>query len=97
VPVLTGAARLLLEEYSASCPSESWVDGPVRIGHYTAARLLQRAFQLAARGRSELADERDRHAGLAAALFAEPVVANALAAVLPAAPRGDRAGVGAAA
>lgn len=97
VPVLTGAGRLLLEAYRASCPSESWVDGPVRLGFYTAARLLQRAFQLAARGRPELVDERDRHLGLAAALFAESVVADAVAAVLPAAPLRAGAGVGAAA
>lgn len=97
VPVLTGAARLMLEAYRASCPSEDWAAGPIRLGHYTVARLLQRAFQLAARGQSELIEERDRHLGLAAALLSEPVVSDAVTAILPAAPLPDRAGVGAAA
>ena len=86
MPVLSGAVRLLLEAYRSSCPSESWVDGPARLGRYTAARLLQRAMQLAARGRPELVEERDRHLALSVALSGEPVVADAVAAALPATP-----------
>lgn len=97
VPVLSGVGRVLLAAYRDSCPSEDWLDGPARLGRYTAARLLQRALQLAARGRSELDAERDRHLALAAALFGEPVVSDALSGVLPTTPVHDGTGVVAAA
>jgi aminoglycoside phosphotransferase (APT) family kinase protein len=80
VPVLSGAVRLLLESYRAACPSESWrPDGSERLVRFTAARLLQRAFQLAARGSPEVAPERDRHVELSAVLFGDPALAPHLA------------------
>lgn len=84
VPVLSGAVRLLLESYRAACPSETWwPDGPERLVRFTAARLLQRAFQLAARGMPELERERDRHLELSRVLFSDRVLATHLAGRLP--------------
>lgn len=83
VPVLGGAVRLLVGAYRLACPSESWdPHGPLRLVRFTAARLLQRAFQLAARGAPELDRERDRHLELSRVLFTDPRVAATLTAAL---------------
>jgi hypothetical protein len=84
VPVLSGAVRLLVESYRAACPSEAWgPDAPARLVRFTAARLLQRSFQLSARGAPELEAERRRHVALSRVLFTDPSVARYLAAALP--------------
>jgi len=85
VPVLTGSVRLLIEAYRASCPSEPWApDGAERLVSFTAARLLQRGLQLAARGIPELNAQRDRHLSLAQLLFTDPTIGAHLGAATPA-------------
>jgi hypothetical protein len=86
VPVLSGSVRLLIEAYRASCPSEPWKpDGGARLVQFTAARLLQRGLQLAARGIPELEAQRDRHLSLAQLLFSDPTIGAHLVAATPAA------------
>ena len=81
LPVLSGSVRLLIESYRAACPSEPWrPDGAARLVSFTAARLLQRGLQLAARGVPELEAERDRHLMLARLLFTDPTIGISLAA-----------------
>ena len=80
LPVLSGSVRLLIESYRAACPSEPWrPDGAARLVSFTAARLLQRGLQLAARGIPELEAERDRHLMLARLLFTDPTIGTYLA------------------
>jgi aminoglycoside phosphotransferase (APT) family kinase protein len=79
-PVLTGSVRLLVEAYRAACPSERWgAGGQARLVRFTAARLLQRACQLAARGHQDLEAERDRHLALAGVVFRDPSIAALVA------------------
>jgi Ser/Thr protein kinase RdoA (MazF antagonist) len=80
-PVLGGAVRVLQSAYSAASPETgeqpefAW-----RVLGCLAARLLQRALQLASRGDAKLAAEQNRHLVLAAAVAghvrAAPVLAT---------------------
>lgn len=84
VPVLSGAVRLLMESYAVACPSEAWnATGAARLVGFTAARLLQRALQLAARGTPEVESERDRHRALSVVLFNDPDLAAHLVRGIP--------------